>query len=495
MGISYLRKYRDQPPGLRNPHLWIIIALFVFLTISHFTQLLSQITFLSEISLPAVLEISRHSLERFFYLLLILYAGWTLGIVGGAAVWLSSAVAMLLRTFLISPNFRDALLESLASLVIGALAITLVAAYRQNKRQRQKLRKTVKDMKLARQNYEELFTNASDAIWVHSLEGNITLVNKACEKLSGYPVSELPGKNVLEFLTPETLSIARQVKDKLLRGETMEQRYEQRLIKKDGSEAIMQLTTRLIVSDGKPQAFHNMAHDITEERRLQDNLQFYLRQVLQAQEEERKRLARELHDDASQQILLLTHGVDNIAYKAERYSPQELRNELGKLYELSQQTYQNIKHYAQALRPSILDDLGLVAAIKWLAEEIHKLSGIETQVKADIIPLLPPETQLVLFRIVQEALNNVQRHSGASEASITVECQEAECRVTISDNGKGFKLPQQLSEFAGQGKLGLTGMAERVRLIGGELEVGSQIGKGTKIIVRAPTKLYNQGDS
>jgi len=495
MGISYLRKYRDQPPGLRNPHLWIIIALFVFLTISHFTQLLSQITFLSEISLPAVLEISRHSLERFFYLLLILYAGWTLGIVGGAAVWLSSAVAMLLRTFLISPNFRDALLESLASLVIGALAITLVAAYRQNKRQRQKLRKTVKDMKLARQNYEELFTNASDAIWVHSLEGNITLVNKACEKLSGYPVSELPGKNVLEFLTPETLSIARQVKDKLLRGETMEQRYEQRLIKKDGSEAIMQLTTRLIVSDGKPQAFHNMAHDITEERRLQDNLQFYLRQVLQAQEEERKRLARELHDDASQQILLLTHGVDNIAYKAERYSPQELRNELGKLYELSQQTYQNIKHYAQALRPSILDDLGLVAAIKWLAEEIHKLSGIEIQVKADNIPLLPPETQLVLFRIVQESLNNVHRHSGASEASIMVECQGAEIRVTISDNGRGFKLPRQLSEFAGQGKLGLTGMAERARLIGGEVEVGSQIGKGTTVIVKAPTKLYNQGDS
>ncbi|MGB5924672.1 MAG: PAS domain S-box protein [Dehalococcoidia bacterium] len=397
---------------------------------------------------------------------------------------------MLLRTLVISPAFRDALLESLASLVIGALAITLMAAYRQNKRQQEKLRKTVKDMKLARQNYEELFTNASDAIWVHNLEGNITLVNKACEKLSGYPVSELIGKNIRDFLNPEGLSLARQVKDKLLRGETMEQRYEQRLIKKDGSEAIMQLATRLIVSDGQPQTFQNMARDITEEGKLRDNLQFYLRQVLQAQEEERKRLARELHDDTSQQILLLTHGVDNLASKAERYSSQELRNELGKLYELSQQTYQNIKHYAQALRPSILDDLGLMAAIKWLAEETHKLSAIEIQVKTDIIPLLPPETQLVLFRIVQEALNNVHRHSGASEAGITAECRGDEIRVTISDNGKGFELPQQLSDFAGQGKLGLTGMAERVRLIGGELEVSSQEGKGTTIVVKVPTKLY-----
>jgi len=350
-------------------------------------------------------------------------------------------------------------------------------------------------MKLARRNYEELFTNASDAIWIHDVEGDITLANKACEKLTGYSVSELIGKNVREFLAPEALTLARQVRDRLLRGEAMEHRYEQRLIKKDGSEAIVQLATRLIISDGKPQTFQNMARDITEEGKLRDNLQFYLRQVLQAQEEERKRLARELHDDTSQQILLLTHGVDNLASKAERYSPQELRSELGKLYELSQQTYQNIKHYAQALRPSILDDLGLVAAIKWLAEEIHKLSGIEIQVKTDIIPLLPPETQLVLFRIVQESINNVHRHSRASEVSITVECQGDEVRVTISDNGKGFKLPRQLSEFAGQGKLGLTGMEERVQLIGGELEVSSLEGKGTTIIVEAPTRLYNQGDS
>ena len=494
MAISYFRRYRGQAPGLRNPHLWIIIVLFAFLTISHFSETLTQIPWFAGISLPAVLELSRHTLERFLYLLLMLYAGWTLGIVGGAAVWASGAAAMLLRAFLISTDFRDALLESLSAIVIGALAIVLIATYRQTRRQREKIRKTVKDMKLARQDYEELFTNASDAIWVHNLEGVITLVNKACEKLTGYPVSELPGKNVREFLTRETLVIAAQVKDKLLKGETVDQRYEQRLIKRDGSEAIMQLTTRLIVSDGKPQAFHNMARDITEERRLQHNLQFYLRQVLQAQEEERKRLARELHDDTSQQILLLTHGIDNVAYKAEKYSSQDLRNELGRLYELSQQTYQGIKHYAQALRPSILDDLGFVAAIKWLAEETHNLSGIDVRVRTDTIPPLAPETQLVLFRIVQESLNNVQRHSGASEASVGLECQGHEIKVTVSDNGKGFRLPRQLSEFASQGKLGLTGMEERVQLIGGKLEVSSSEGKGTIVMITAPTELCVGGD-
>jgi two-component system sensor histidine kinase DegS len=493
VAISYFKRYRGHAPGLRNPHLWIIVILLVFLTVSHFTEILSQIPLFAGIPLPAVLELTHHTLERLFYLLLVLYAGWTLGLVGGAAVWLSSAVAMLLRAFLISSDLRDAILESLSVLAIGALAIILMATYRQTRRQREKIRKTVRDMKLARQDYEELFTNASDAIWVHSLDGAITLVNKACEKLTGYPVSELPGKDVREFLTPATLFIARQVKDKLLRGEMMEHRYEQRLIKKDGSEAIMQLTTRLILSDGKPQAFHNMARDITEERRLQHNLEFYLRQVLQAQEEERKRLARELHDDASQQILLLTHGIDNVASKTEKYSPQELRNQLGRLYELSQQTYQGIKRYAQALRPSILDDLGLVAAIKWLGEETHRLSGIEVEVNIDVIPPLSPETQLVLFRIVQEALNNVYRHSGASEATVAVQCQGNEVRVTISDDGRGFELPQQLSEFAAQGKLGLTGMGERVQLIGGRLEVSSRRGQGTTVMVRVPAKLYAAG--
>ena len=495
MGISYLGKYRGQAPGLRNPHLWIIIILFGILTLSHLTQLSAQMPSLELGSLPTALGLSRHSLERLFYLLLILYAGWTLGIIGSAAVWLSSAVAMLLRTFLISPDFRDAFLESLACLVIGALAIALIEAYHKNKRRQERLEKATKDLESSRRNYEELFTNASDAIWIHDVEGDITLANKACEKLTGYSVSELIGKNVREFLTPEALTLARQVRDRLVRGEAMEQRYEQQLIKKDGSGAIVQLATRLIISDGQPQTFQNMARDITEEGKLRDNLQFYLRQVLQAQEEERKRLARELHDDTSQQILLLTHGVDNLASKVERYSPQELRSELGKLYELSQQTYQGIKRYAQALRPGILDDLGLEPAIKWLAQEVNNLAGIEVQVRIGAIPSLAPETQLGLFRIVQEALNNVHRHSGASEASITVECQGDEIKVTISDNGKGFELPQQLSDFAGQGKLGLTGMAERVRLIGGELEVSSQIGKGTKIIVKAPTKLYNQGDS
>jgi len=494
VGTGHIREHRGHRPGLRNPHLWIVVVLFAFLTIWHFTELLVGIPILGDISLPAFLELSRHSIERFLYLLLMLYAGWTLGTIGGAILWLSSGAAMLLRTFLVSPQFRDALLESLASLAIAALAIILIATYQQNKRQRRKLEEARSDAELSRERYEELFDNATDAIWMHDLEGNITLANKACERLTGYPVSELAGKNVREFLTAEALALARQVRERLLKGDVIEHRYEQRLTKEDGSEAIMQISTSLIVSNSKPQAFQNMARDITAERRLQDNLQFYLREVLQAQEEERKRVARELHDDASQQILLLTHKVDNLASRAEIYLPEELRDELASLYEISRHTYQGIKHYAQALRPRILDDLGLVAALKWLAQEAREFSGVEVEVATEATPPLPPETQLVIFRIVQEALNNVQRHSGATRASVTLECRDSEIRVTITDNGDGFELPRDLSEFARRGKLGLTGMEERIRLIGGNVEVSSQTGKGTTVSVTAPIRLHDVSD-
>ena len=350
----------------------------------------------------------------------------------------------------------------------------------------------MENLELSRQDYEELVINASDAIWIHDMRGNITLANKASEKVTGYHSSELIGKNIREFLTSEALASAKEVGIKLLSGEVMDQRYEQRLFKKDGSEAIIELATRLIVIDGKSQAFQNMGRDITEERKLQEYLQFYLRECLKAQEEERKRLACDLHDDTLQLILLISRSIDNLASKANDYLPQELRDEFEKLYELSQQTYEDLKRYAQALRPRILDDLGLVPALRWLAQELADLAKIKVQVETGTVPPLPPETQLVLFRVAQEALRNIQRHSEASEASITLECQEDNLRMTIADNGRGLELPKRLSDFARQGKLGLAGMTERAQLIGGELEITSQIGKGTKVIVKAPARLYGE---
>ena len=492
MRTDYAGRQQRRITDLRNPHFWVIAVLFVAVTLSHYAELLSEVPVLGQISLPAALDLERHSVERLLYLLLVLYSAWALGITEGWALWLSSGVAMAFRSFLISPHLRDAVLESSAVLMVSALAIMLVRARQQARQGQEMLEKAMENLDSSRQRYEELFTDASDAIWIHDMEGDITLANKACEKLTGFSVAELTGKNVSQFLSPEALVLAREVKQRLLKGEAIEERYEQRLVRRDGSEAIVQLATRLIISDDKPRALENLARDVTEEKKLRDNLQFYLRECLRAQEEERKRLASELHDDTSQVLLLLSRRIDNLSSEAGSYLSEKLRNEFEELYGLSQQAYEGVKRYAQALRPRILDDLGLLPALEWLGQEASKLSGVRVEVKTMAIPPLAPETQLVLFRIAQEALNNIYRHSEASEASLALEHQGNEIRMTLSDNGKGFEPPRRLSDFASQGKLGLVGMAERAHLVGGDCEVNSQPGMGSRITVRVPAKLFDE---
>ncbi len=492
MRTDYAGRQQRRTTGLSNPHLWVIALLFVAVTLSHYAELVSDIPLLGEISLPAALDLERHSVERLLYSLLVIYAAWGLGISEGWVLWLSSGVAMAVRSFLISPYLRDAVLESSISLLVSALAVMLVRARQQARQGQERLESAMEDLDLSRQRYEELFTDASDAIWVHDIEGNITLANKACEKLTGFSVAELTGKNVSQFLSPEALALAREVKQRLLKGEAMEERYEQRLVRRDGSEAIVQLATRLIISDDKPRALENLARDVTEERKLRDNLQFYLRECLRAQEEERKRLASELHDDTSQALLLLSRRIDNLSSEAGSHLGENLRNEFEDLYGLSQQAYEGVKRYAQALRPRILDDLGLLPALEWLGQETNKLSGVRVEVQTTTIPALAPETQLVLFRIAQEALNNICRHSEASEADLVLEHQGNEVRMTVSDNGKGFEFSGRPSDFATQGKLGLAGMAERAHLVGGEFEIHSQEGMGSRVTVRVPVRLFDK---
>jgi len=165
-------------------------------------------------------------------------------------------------------------------------------------------------LRQSEKNYRELFENAHDAIWVHDLEGNILVANKATETLTGFGIDELSSMNVKHFLSPESLKIAGEVHDHLLQGEAITQPYEQHLLRRDGTEATLRLTTNLISSDGQPTAFQNIARDITEEKRMEENLRFYVQQITKAQEEERLRISRELHDSTAQTLIALLHQLE-----------------------------------------------------------------------------------------------------------------------------------------------------------------------------------------
>ena len=369
--------------------------------------------------------------------------------------------------------------------LLSAVATQIGTAI-ENARLYEKEHLTAQRLAVSERNYRELFENASDAIWVHDLAGNIMVVNKASEKLTGYSVEELTQMNVKVFLSDEGLNLAGHIRRKLLENESVTQPYEQRLIRKDGTEAILMLTTNLVTEDGKPTAFQHIARDVTEEKRMQDNLHYYLSQITKAQEEERRRIARELHDDTSQVLLALSRQIDNFLRGNEHLTP----NDVAFLKQMRQQlndALEGVRRFSQALRPPMLDDLGLLPAVRWLAGEMKKLTEIEIDFKvAGAERRLPPEVELTLFRAIQEALANVWRHAQASKAEVAVEFSESKVRISVSDNGKGFEPLERMESLPRTGKLGLAGIEERMRLLGGSLKVRSEPGKGTTLIVEAP---------
>ena len=224
---------------------------------------------------------------------------------------------------------------------------------------------------------------------------------------------------------------------------------------------------------------------LAELRESEAKLRFYLRQIIRAQEDERKRIARELHDDTAQALVILSRRLDGLnAYRTQL--PQSVVQRLEELLSLADDILQGVRRFSHDLRPAVLDDLGLVPALESLTANL-----LEEGTRAEFRMLgdrqsLSPEVELTLFRITQEALRNVQKHAQASKASVQVEFGDARVRITVRDNGSGFSPPEGMNSLAEVGKLGLIGMRERAQLIGGTLQIQSQLGSGTVVTVDVP---------
>jgi len=334
--------------------------------------------------------------------------------------------------------------------------------------------------------YRGIFENANDAILVQDLNGNILAANDATAKLTGYSNEELLRMTASKLLSESDTEIARDVQWRLLQGETISEPYDLRLIKKDGTEVLLRLTSNLIVSDGKPVGLQHIARDVTKERQMEENLRYYIEEITKAQEEERKRIARELHDETAQQLIALSHQLEDFVRNNERLSPDDIER-VGSWRRHIKDTQQGLRWFIRELRPPMIDDLGLLPAVKWLKEELEVVSGMSVDLKVvGDERRFNPEAELVLFRIVQESLANVRRHAEASKVEVLLEFAGDKTIVTVSDNGKGFQMPKALGDMSRLGKLGLIGMEERVRLLRGKLVVKSEVGIGTTVTVMVP---------
>jgi signal transduction histidine kinase len=210
----------------------------------------------------------------------------------------------------------------------------------------------------------------------------------------------------------------------------------------------------------------------------------YLSKVLESQENERLRIAQELHDGTIQTLLV-------IANRAETSIPagndmREARRNTEWIRDATLETVEDLRRISLDLRPSILGDLGLVPALRWLVDRTNKESGINTQILANGKKRkLSPEAEVTIFRIIQEALNNIKRHSRATEAVVTLEFTTECLKISIEDNGRGFRPPKKFDRLASKGKLGLIGMHQRIEFLGGTFKIHSKPGEGTLLLIEA----------
>lgn len=221
--------------------------------------------------------------------------------------------------------------------------------------------------------------------------------------------------------------------------------------------------------------------------RLYQNMRYYARQITRAQEDERRRIAREVHDETAQILVALSRRLDGL--RASLGLPSDVaERRLDQAQALATEALRSVRRLSRDLRPPVLDDLGFLAAIRGLARDLRE-SGVATDLRVTGSPYrMSPEDELVLFRIAQESLNNVRRHANATRAWVHVLFRPDAVRMAIEDDGRGFETPDKFVDLVGSGRLGLVGMHERARILGGTLCIESSPGQGTKVMVDAPVK-------
>jgi len=327
---------------------------------------------------------------------------------------------------------------------------------------------------------------AEDAIIVIEDDGVITLFNQGAVKLFGYDSEEMLGKPIA-LLIPEQFQTDHvglidgyaKVRDSAHR---LAQRRDVFGMKKDGSmfpaeSSISKLTV------GERTTFTVIVRDSTDRLRTEQQLQSLTTELMTAQEEERRRIARELHDDINQRLALAVCEIGNMLFEPSTM-PTQVKETIQSLSHRLARISDDVRRMAYQFHPSILDDLGLTAALKHMADEWSERTGIKTViVQEETTHPLPRDIASCLYRVAQESLTNIMKHAGAGRVEIELTCDDQEITLSIYDTGVGFDLKDIQARHPG---LGLVNIRERVRSVRGRLDIHSELGRGTQLVVKIP---------
>ncbi len=342
------------------------------------------------------------------------------------------------------------------------------------------------------QKYRDVVNNSRDIIFRADKTGTLTFLNPAWHEILGFSESSSLGNSILTYVYEDDCSSCQSKLGLLISGQEEFCRHKFRLVTKDQRICWFEVNARMVNgSNATDSGIIGVLTDISERKKYEQaleetnlelrNLSAHLQDV---REEERTSIAREIHDELGQQLTVLKI---EFSWLQSQIQPEKSGMLSGKFDEIGRHldgAVNTIRELSANLRPLMLDDLGLVATVKWYLEDIQRRVNIRTEFRydEDDIPL-PEKVRTALFRIIQESVTNVIRHSGATVIIVTLVYQGGKIRLEIKDNGKGF----DTAYVSGKRTLGLLGMKERTSLMGGACNVESIPGLGTTVLVEVHT--------
>lgn len=348
-------------------------------------------------------------------------------------------------------------------------------------------RQAEKALRASEERFRNAFAHSVTGMLLVDLNGRFVEANRAYSEITGYTPSELKSLTFLDITHPDDVDRCTRPFQQMLNGEIPSYVVEKRYIRKDGG-VIWARASSTLLRDSNNQPTHAVAivEDITERKRAEEQLAALSRRLLRVQDEERRRLARELHDSTAQSIAAMCMNLGVIS-EFEHLLDPPARKALSECLEIGEQCIREVRTFSYLLHPPVLDDIGLSSALKWYVEGFVQRSRIE--VGLDIAPdlgRLPRELELTLFRVVQESLTNIHRHSGSRSATIRIVRNPGEVLLQVRDYGRG--IPGPLDNGNGNvahAGVGIAGMRERARQVGGKLRIHSRPG-GTDVVMRVP---------
>jgi PAS domain S-box-containing protein len=329
-----------------------------------------------------------------------------------------------------------------------------------------------------------VLSNAPNPIIVINEDTSIEYVNPALERLTGFSNSEVVNcKEPYPWYVDKKAQKASSFSE--MYGAESAHHGEELFRKKDGQNFWVEVVSVSVKHVGEFRYRIDSWNDVTREKRLAENLRSYAKLLTDLQENERKRISEDLHDETLQALFGVCSDIDAFINekKLSHETLEVLRKTQAKIGVMMDET----RRFCHNLRPGVIDRFGLIPSLKLQVQEINQQNTFECFLSViGRARRLPADTELVVFRIVQEALNNIRKHANSTKVEIQIEYGISNTKTFVRDDGVGFNVPEKIDDLVIEGKLGLIGMQERVNSIGGKLSINSVLGKGTVIAVDIP---------